>query len=38
MLYIGYEPIKVKGSREVLFKVTQKEINKIIDCSVRRKK
>lgn len=38
MLYIGYEPIKVKGSKEVLFKVTQKEINTIIDCSVRRKK
>lgn len=36
MLYIGYEPIKVKGSKEVFFKVTQKEINHIIQCSVSR--
>lgn len=38
MLYIGYEPIKVRGSKEVFFKVTHKEINNIIDRSVRRKK
>lgn len=37
MLYIGYEPIKVRGSKEVFFKVTHKEINNIIDRSVRRK-
>jgi len=36
MLYIGYEPIKVKGSKEVLFKVTQKEINNIIQHTVSR--
>lgn len=38
MLYIGYEPIKVRGSKEVFFKVTHKEINNIIDRSIRRKK
>lgn len=29
MIYQGYEPIKVKGSKEVLFKVTHRELDKI---------
>lgn len=29
MIYQGYEPIKVKGSKEVFFKVTRREVDKI---------
>ena len=29
MIYQGYEPIKVKGSKEVFFKVTRRELSKI---------
>lgn len=29
MLYQGYEPIKIKGSKEVIFKVTRGELDKI---------
>lgn len=29
MIYQGYEPIKVKGTKEVLFKVTRRELDKI---------
>lgn len=29
MMYQGYEPLKVKGSKEVFFKVTRRELDKI---------
>lgn len=35
MIYQGYEPIKIKGSKEVFFKVTRRELNNLEHASIK---